>query len=157
MKLIGAGIATYIALMVATATLAIIAKVLHLPEWATGLFITGSLICTPFIAFEYFLNRRITKRLTTLSLEELENETFSYPAEYFEEIGENDAAVIRYRDLVTRKDLEGLTKEWSGLYNRFRELERLSGHRGRPLIMEYFLNHEIWIRALSRRYRMRAT
>jgi len=157
MRLLGAGIAAYVALMVAGVTLAVIAQALHFPEWAKGLFITGSLICTPFIVFEFLLKRRITKQLSSLSLEELEKETFAYPSSYFQAIGENDDSVKRYRDLISRKDLDGLAREWSGLHRRFRELERLSGHRGRPLILEYFLCHEVCIDVLSKRYRMRAT
>ena len=84
---------------------------------------------------------------------DLKNETFIYPNDYFKFIGENDPSVIMFRNLIEKNDIPTLKKQWPGLSNRFRKLEIIAGHRGRPLIMDYFLWYDLNLKILSERLR----
>ncbi len=111
----------------------------------------SALFVSSFLILLFFLKRRIVRRLNALPIEELEKQTFSYPEPYFQFIGETDEAVKRYRDLITRKDLENLKNEWNTIVYRFCDLEKKAGHRGRPTIMDYFYMHEVRIQVLAER------
>ena len=86
-----------------------------------------------------------------LSVDELEREAFRFDDEYFQFLGLHKPQVIRYRELVDSRDLESLSREWRHLSRDFQKLERMAGHRDRPLIMDYFGPQEMIYAELSRR------
>lgn len=88
------------------------------------------------------------RRTTTV---ELERVVLDVPMEYFEFIGLQRPSVVRFRELVERKELALLYREWPALEKDFRMGEREAGHRGRPLIMDYLLDYRAYVRELIRR------
>ncbi len=103
------------------------------------------------------LKRKVIKDLRALSDEALKNTVFRYDKGYFSQINENDPSVIRFRKLVELRDIDLLYKEWESLSNRFSQLEREAGHRGRPLILDYYCWYELDIDVLKKRMkRLRA-
>ena len=88
------------------------------------------------------------RRKTTV---ELERVVLDVPMEYFEFIGLQRPSVVRFRDLVERKQLAQLYREWPALEKDFRRGEREAGHEGRPLIMNYLLDYRVHVRELMRR------
>lgn len=90
------------------------------------------------------------RRETTAELERI---VFAVPADYLEFVGLHRASVVRFRELVERKDLASLYREWPTIERDFLAAEREAGHRGRPLIMDYMLDYRAYIRELMRRHR----
>ena len=90
-------------------------------------------------------------RVRRATTPELERIVFDMPMEYFEFVGPNRASVVRLLELVSRRDLASLYREWPKLEKDFLAAEREAGHRGRPLIMDYMLDHRAYIRELLRR------
>ena len=88
------------------------------------------------------------RRKTTV---ELERVVLDVPMEYFEFIGLQRPSVVRFRELVERKELPLLYREWPALEKDFRRGEREAGHEGRTLIMDYFLDYRVYVRELMRR------
>lgn len=99
------------------------------------------------------LKRKKEKELKELSLEAIKNTVFRYDKEYFSAIGENDSAVVRFHELIKKEDIISLSKEWKKLSNRFVQLERETGHEGRPLIMDYYHWYELDIKEMKERLR----
>ncbi|MFO1418839.1 MAG: hypothetical protein U1E83_09240 [Methylotetracoccus sp.] len=113
-----------------------------------GLLITlVALLTVVWAVFRVMAELRV-RRITTA---ELELVVFGVPMEYLQFIGLRRASVVRFRELVERKDLASLCREWPKLEKDFRAAEHEAGHRGRPLIMDYMLNHPAYIRELRRR------
>ncbi len=93
----------------------------------------------------------VAARFRKLPADELGQIVFCVPAEYFSYIGSATASVQEYIRLVECRDLQGLLQQWPRLEKEFRRAEFAAGHRGRPLIMDYFLDHRAAIRELIRR------
>ena len=70
---------------------------------------------------------------------------------YFKFIGANDPSVIRILALVKNGDNKTIGAEWPKLSSRFLKLERKAGHRGRPLILEYFCTYKEALEVLNER------
>jgi hypothetical protein len=60
-----------------------------------------------------------------MPLEQLINETFlrCEPGHYFRKLDETHPEVVRFRDLITRKDAEALSREWPSLSKSFLRME----------------------------------
>jgi hypothetical protein len=95
------------------------------------------------------LTTELRVRRTTTA--ELERAVLDVPLEYFEYIGLQRPSVVRFRELVERKELSQLYQEWPKLEKDFRAGEREAGHQGRPLIMDYLLDYRAYVRELMRR------
>ena len=93
--------------------------------------------------------------LRNLSDEELKARVFRFEPRYFDYIGSGDAAVLEFRRLVDTRDLRGIKARWESLQRSFLRLERRAGHRGRPLVLEYYNLYELGYRELMRRRRIR--
>lgn len=100
-----------------------------------------------------FLRIKCTNKLKRLSLEALKKQVFRYEKEYFKYIGEEDSSVVRFRDLIECENIETLIKEWPAMSARFRKLEITVGHKGRPLIMDYYQWYELDLSELSKRFK----
>jgi hypothetical protein len=107
----------------------------------------GALVLVVWFAFRVATALRV-RRATTA---ELEHAVLEVPMDYLEFIGLQRSSVVRFRELVERKDLALLYKEWPKLEKDFLAGEREAGHSGRPLIMDYLLDHRAYIRELKRR------
>ena len=82
---------------------------------------------------------------------ELERMVYHVPSDYFDYIGPHRASVTAFRDLVERKDLAMLDRQWPALEKDFLAAEREAGHSGRPLVMDYLLDYREHVRELMRR------
>jgi hypothetical protein len=109
-----------------------------------GLAIMGAIILLP-------LRLRFARALRKKTDQELAQSVFRYEDLYFATIGEGHPDVVAFRDFVQQKNLSGIRKHWSKFRRTFMRLEREAGHRGRPLIMEYYNWYEMSLRELSRR------
>lgn len=98
-----------------------------------------------------FLKLKYERDLKKLPLSELKNQVFRYDESYFKYIGESEPAVIQFRNLIRNQDLNGLMKEWNSLNREFVRLEKKVGHKGRPLIMDYYCWFESNLKELKRR------
>jgi hypothetical protein len=108
-----------------------------------GIVILGGVLLLP-------LRFKFVRELRQKSQQELEDLAFRYENEYFTYIGENHPEVIAFKTLTEQKDLPGIRKRWNDLSRSFVKLEKKAGHRGRPLIMEYYNWHELVLRELGR-------
>lgn len=97
------------------------------------------------------LRRRFQRQLRSLSRDELEKRVFRFEKSYFEYLGLDNPSVITFKHLVKTKDLENIKKKWKKFSREFLKLEQKAGHRGRPLIMEYYNWYELEIGALNDR------
>jgi len=113
-----------------------------------GFFLTvAALVLVAWFAFRVTVEIRV-RRATTA---DLERAVFEVPMGYLEVIGLQRGSVVRLRELVDRRDIASLYQEWPTLEQDFLAGEREAGHRGRPLIMDYLLDHRAYIRELMRR------
>jgi hypothetical protein len=97
------------------------------------------------------LRIRFVRELRRKSRQDLERSVFRYENEYFSYIGAEHPEVERFRALTEQKDLQGIRRDWNKLSRLFVTLERKAGHRGRPLIMDYYNWYELELRELNRR------
>ena len=133
------------------AILSFFVKIVRMPAWLSFI---GLLSLGFYLLFQVlcFLGRlKINKKLKAMSLEELERETFSFLTLYFIEISD-DPAVVRFKELILKKDLSNLMKEWPTLDDRIKERlnmlprDRRRGH-GYP-----YSGYELYLKALAERY-----
>jgi hypothetical protein len=82
----------------------------------------------------------------------LEARVFNFELDYFSFIGLEHPDVIAFKRLVDSRDLLAIRALWPRLVKSFRRLEHLAGHRGRPLIMDYYEGYEMTLAELTRRY-----
>jgi hypothetical protein len=116
---------------------------------AAFIWAIGSILLLP-------IRMREVKELRGITDVELRQRAFFYAREYFATIGEDDPDVVAFRQLVEREDLDGIRKNWKRLCAAFGRLERKSGHRGRPLILDYYLWYELALAELARRTRLQS-
>lgn len=109
-----------------------------------GVFALGMVLLLP-------LRIKFTRELRRKTRYELEQMVYRYEPEYFSYIGNHNAEVIVFKTLIEQRDLQGIRKSWRNLSRSFLKLERKAGHRGRPLIMEYYCWYELSIRELNSR------
>ena len=88
-----------------------------------------------------------------MSTTELEKHIFFFHEDYFDFIGADNETVQEFHQICKSTDLEKLTTKWEYLEKSFRKLEVEAGHRGRPLIMDYYLEHSYAITRLNRERR----
>jgi hypothetical protein len=96
----------------------------------------------------YVLAHLRARRTSTADLERF---VFDDRIEYFKFIGESSDAVSRFRQLIKVRDGRQLYTEWPSIERTLRKAELAAGHRGRPLIMDYFLDYRVYVRELLRR------
>jgi hypothetical protein len=92
-------------------------------------------------------------RLRRMSTPELEGLVWHYEPECFDFLGSAQSSVVEFRRIVESRDLVELSRRWRALANDFVQREREAGHHGRPLIMDYYLDHSEAIAELARRSR----
>jgi hypothetical protein len=109
-----------------------------------GLFLLCTILLAP-LKYKYW------KELRHKTKEELQKEVFYFADDYFSFIGYEHAEVQEFKDLVNKKNLTGIKANWKRLSNSFRRLEGKSGHKGRPLIMDYYCWYEMAINELRKR------
>jgi hypothetical protein len=81
--------------------------------------------------------RRLPTYAEALSTADLEEAVFKSPSEYFDYIGPTHPDVVAYKTLLARRDLLGISRNWSRFCNSFLRLETARGHTGRPLLIDY--------------------
>lgn len=113
-----------------------------------GIALLGLVILIP-------LRLRFVRELRLLTDSELERRAFRFEESYFLNIGIDHTEVLTFKHLVETADLSGLRTKWRPLSRAFMRLERSAGHRGRPLIMDYYNWHELVLAELARRRRLR--
>lgn len=92
------------------------------------------------------------------STAELEQQVFRYERSYFRGLGEGHPDVMEFRRLVEQRDLRGLRLNWGRLQESFLRLELAAGHRGRPLLMDfYFTTSEHLVELCKRGVRAMST
>lgn len=109
-----------------------------------GILVLGAVLLLP-------LKIKFARELRQKTQHELEQLAFRYEDDYFNYIGSEHPEVIAFRTLTEQKDLQGIRKRWNQLSSSFVTLEKKAGHRGRPLIMEYYHWYELVLRELDRR------
>jgi hypothetical protein len=90
----------------------------------------------------------IIKKLPTDELVDNEN---TIPWDYFDYIGRDLPEVIEYVTLVKAKDFVTIHKHWLRFHKAFLNAETKAGWKGRPLIMDYYLNYRRCLREYLRR------
>jgi hypothetical protein len=101
------------------------------------------------------LRLRHVRELQALADSELERRAFRYEKTYFLSIGVDHPDTVAFKHFIETKNLSELRANWGRLSRVFRRLERKAGHRGRPLIMEYYNSYELVLAELSRRRRLK--
>jgi hypothetical protein len=114
-----------------------------------GILIFSALALVP-------LKYRFQIGLKEKSDEELQKVVFRYESAYFDYLGHEDPEVTRFREIINAKDLNELCRNWKQFSRSFRKLERETGYRGRPLILDFYNWHEMAISELKRRASMGA-
>lgn len=109
-----------------------------------GILVLGAVLLLP-------LRIKFARELRQKTHHELEQLAFRYEDDYFNYIGSEHPEVIAFRTLTEHKDLQGIRKRWNQLSSSFVKLEKKAGHRGRPLIMDYYHWYELVLRELDRR------
>jgi hypothetical protein len=109
-----------------------------------GIALLGAVILLP-------VRYRFASELKRKSTDELEQIVFRYEPDYFDYLGSEEADVAKFREITATKNLNELRKNWKKLARSFMKLERKAGHKGRPLIMDYYNWHEMAIGELNRR------
>lgn len=109
-----------------------------------GILVLGAVLLLP-------LRIKFARELRQKTHHELEQLAFRYEDDYFNYIGSEHPEVIAFRTLTEQKDLQGIRKRWNQLSSSFVKLEKKAGHRGRPLIMDYYHWYELVLRELDRR------
>lgn len=94
---------------------------------------------------------RYRKELNSLSSKDLEARVFRYETAYFSFLGEQENAVKEFRSYVKSKAIDQLHKHWRRLEREFLRLERLRGHKDRPLLFDYYMSYADEVSALRRR------
>ena len=97
------------------------------------------------------LTHKQKKEIRQKTNEELDTEIFRYEKDYFAFIGEEKPEVKEYKDLIERRDFASIRKNWRRLSGAFVGLERQAGHKGRPLIMDYYLWYELSLKEMQKR------
>ena len=111
-----------------------------------GIALLGLILLAP-LKFIYWKELRQKKK------DDLEKEVFDFADDYFSYIGYEHAEVQEFRDMIRERDLARIKANWKRLSKSFSSLERKVGHRGRPLIMDYYNWYEMAVNELHRRNR----
>lgn len=98
-----------------------------------------AVVCPPWLGMPLFMlfllgvifwfvnypSRKAIRRLKTMPLEQLMDETFlrCEPSHYFRRLDETHPDVARFRELINRKDAEALSREWLNLCKSFVRIE----------------------------------
>ena len=83
--------------------------------------------------------------------EQLEEMLFTLHEPYFSKIGRDHRSVTEFRVLVEARDLQALSQRWPAIERDFLALERSSGHRGRPLLLDYYFHYVKAAKELQKR------
>jgi hypothetical protein len=113
-----------------------------------GIALLGSVLLVP-------LRLRFVRELRVLPDSDLERRAFRFEETYFQSIGVDHPDVLTFKHLIETADLSELRSNWGRLSRAFMRLERRAGHRGRPLIMEYYNWYELVLAELARRRRLK--
>jgi hypothetical protein len=109
-----------------------------------GLILLATVLLAP-LKYKYW------KEIRTKGKEELEKEVFYFAEEYFSFVGYQNAEVQQFRELINKKDVVGIKANWKRLSKSFATLERKAGHKGRPLILDYYCWYEMCVNELRKR------
>ena len=86
-----------------------------------------------------------------MSTRELEEEVFRFEAGYFDTLG-GDPDIASFRRLVEQRDLRGLRLNWGRFANAFVRVEAARGHRGRPILMDWYFGYDEALVELGKRH-----
>jgi hypothetical protein len=111
-----------------------------------GIALLGSIILIP-------LQLSFVRQLRDLTDTELESRAFRFEDAYFVSVGMADPEVLIFRNLIETESLGEPRAKWRQLRRAFMRLERKRGHRGHPLLMEYYNGYELVLAELARRSR----
>jgi hypothetical protein len=111
---------------------------------AIGVLLLGTILLAR-LKYKYW------KELRRKGKEELEKEVFNFSDDYFSFIGYYNPDVQVFMELINRKDLLGIKASWKRPSKSFTHLERKVGHRGRPLILDYYNWYEMAVNELRKR------
>lgn len=111
------------------------------------------LALTIAIIFPFWASLKIFNiiRLKKTPTDKLVDSEETIPWTYFDYIGRETPAVIEYTNLVKEKDYKTILKKWDKFEVAFVTAESLKGHRGRPLIMDYYFGYKSALREYQRR------
>lgn len=84
-------------------------------------------------------------------MDNVESEVFRIEDEYFDFIGKDHSSVKKFKSIIEKKDIGTLSKNWDDLSRKFRKLELNAGHKGRSLIMGYYLDYAQALKVLNQR------
>ena len=84
-------------------------------------------------------------------LVQLEQDAFAAPIAYVRECRLSGPHADRLVSLARARDVDTLIHEWKQLERELLRAEHATGHRGRPLIMDYLLDYPRTLRELRRR------
>jgi len=113
--------------------------------WLTWFLL--SLICLPVVSLWAYNFVRL-RRMPYAALRDCVCEL---PRPYFDFIGEDNPAVREFCNLVVGRKYEELYSAWPRLQRSFLQAEQVRGHRGRPLLLDYFCSYRSFVRELIRR------
>ena len=111
------------------------------------LFLLCLFFASPFVALWAYNFARLKR----MPLGALRDAVCAIPNDYFEYIGKDNPAVCEFNTLVTLHKYEELYSAWPRLQQSFRCAELERGHRGRPLILDYFCSYRSFVRELIHR------
>ena len=103
------------------------------------------------LAVDHVFGLRFSKMLRRMSTQEIERLAFGYEEPYFSLLGQGHESVTRFREMIEARDLPAIRANWAHLSRSFRKLERLAGHSGRPLILDYYCYYTLVLREMARR------
>ena len=91
------------------------------------------------------------KELESSSIEYLESRVYNYVFEYFDDIGEESEAVREFYKLIEEKNISELNEKCDKLMAEFVKLERKTGYNGRPLLLDFYFDYELYVQELYKR------
>ena len=103
------------------------------------------------IAFVVRSARRSRDLMRRMSTPDLERSVWRYEPDYFNWLGPDEPCVIEFRQVTESRDIGRLQARWPALEAEFWRLERRVGHRGRPMIMDFYAEQSQAIAELARR------
>ena len=83
--------------------------------------------------------------------EDLERRVYYFDQDYFRYLGVDNPDVTTFRDMVLRRDIRAISRDWMRLANSFLVLEKTRGHRGRPMILDGYFEYDLAVQELARR------
>ena len=91
------------------------------------------------------------RKIRNVPTAELVDSKETIPWDYFDFIGRQLPEALEYTNLVESGNYSKIYAHWPRFEKAFRNAEIAAGHKGRPLIMDYYLNYRRYLREYLRR------